>query len=306
MWCRYVYKAAATKANILSDVVKLLTGETSLSNLSSDCDTAASQLITTVAAGWSLHDTAAGTNAKCLKAPLADDAATYKYLVIDTNTTGYLIGKAYETWNATSHTGTNLAYYSDSSSYCQRISTSSAKIYLSASARHVLLFSDMAGTLGSSTGSSPSGLFERSRDLAWDTVAAGYPPSAFINFSLANSAGDIYPPRIKRRSTTDGTGATAISTLSSTFVTHVGAFSETGLITDGQGGEYVPLLPLIMTRWNRGTYAYPGPYGNFSTQCQVWMIPTGVFTVFDEFSAGGNTYIALSNSIGVKYCTRKA
>ncbi|MBF0109281.1 MAG: hypothetical protein HQL76_08905 [Magnetococcales bacterium] len=306
MWCRYVYKAAATKANILSDVVKLLTGETSLANLSSDCDTAASQLVTTVAAGWSLHDNAAGTNAKCLKAPFADDAATCKYLVLDTNTTGYIFGKVYETWNATAHTGTNLAYYSDNTTYCQRISTSSAKIYLSSSARHALLFSNMAGTLGSSTGNSPSGLLERSRTMAWDTVAAGYPPCSFVNFSLANGSGDLYPPRIKRRSTTDGTGASAISTLASTCVSYVGAFSETGLITDGQGGEYIPLLPLIMTRWNRGTTAFPGIFGNFSALCDVWMIPTGVFAVFDEFLAGGNTYIALSNSIGVKYCTRKA
>lgn len=305
MWCRYAYKAAASKANILSDVVKLLTGETSLGNLSSDCDTVTSQLVTTVAAGWTVHDAAAGTNAKCIKSPLADDAATFKYLVVDTNTTGYILGKVYETWNAQTHTGTNLAYYSDSTSYCQRVSTSAAKIYLSASARHGLMFSDMAGVLGSSTGNSPSGCYERTRTMPWDTPAAGYPPYGFINFGLAQSAGNFYPPRIKRRSTTDGTGATAVSVLASTYVSHVGAFVDTGVVTDGQGGEYVPLLPLLMTRLAM-TGTFPGDYGNFSSMGNVWMIPTGVFTVFDEFTASSNTYVALSTSTGVKYCTRKA
>ncbi|HIJ84109.1 MAG TPA: hypothetical protein HPQ00_07875 [Magnetococcales bacterium] len=305
MYCKYVYKAAATKANILADVVKLLTGETSLTNLSADCDTGASQLVTTVAAGWSLHDAAAGTNAQCLKAPLADDVGTFKYMVVDTNTTGYIYGKIYETWNATTHAGTNLAYYSDSSNYCQRISTSSYPLYLFASARFVLMFS-YTGTYGSSVGNSPSGVFERNRAMAWDTVGTGYPPYAFLNFGLSNTAGDMYPPRIKRRATTDGTASLAVATLTSTYVSHVGAFAETGVITDGVGGEYVPLLPLLMTRWNRGSAAYPGSYGNFSALCDVWMIPTGVFTVLDEFSAGANTYMALSMSAGVKYCARKA
>ncbi|MEO5329334.1 MAG: hypothetical protein H7829_13965 [Magnetococcus sp. THC-1_WYH] len=305
MYCKYVYKAAASKANILADVVQLLTGETALSNLSSDCNVGASQLVTTVAAGWTLHDASAGTNARCIKAPLADDATTFKYMVIDTNTTGSIFGKVYETWNATAHTGTNLAYMSDSSSYCQRISTSSYQLYLFASPRSILMFS-YTGSYGSSTGNSPSGVFERTREMAWDIPGAGYPPYAHINFYQANGAGVIYPPRTKRRSTTDGTGATAVCTLGSTYVTHPGALTETGVITDGVGGEYVPLLPLIMTRWNCGTTAYPGGYGNFSSLCHTFMIPTGVFAVLDEFQVGSETYIALSTSTGVKYCARKA
>ncbi|MBF0415930.1 MAG: hypothetical protein HQL77_13840 [Magnetococcales bacterium] len=303
MWCKYTYKASATKANIMNDVVLLLTGTSSLASLSADCDQANSVLVTTVAAGWTLHDASAGTNAKCVKAALADDAATFKYLVVDTNTTGYIFFKIYETWNASTHTGTNLTYGSDLAQYAQRISTSSFQLYLSASARHAIGFSDIgAGTSnkGCSTGNRFTGVMERTRQMAWDTVAAGYPPYAFIMDST-----NLYAPRIKVKGSSDITGSSASGYYGCAYTTAVLNFSYTGTVTDSSGGEYAPLIPLLMHRLGM-TGGFTDMFGNFSSQCDIWLIPASIFSLYDEFTANSKTYVAIIDGGPVKIAIRKA
>lgn len=108
MFASYKYNAGATPANILSDLVALLTGETNTANLSASCDKANSSIFAAYdAAGWTLHDSAAATNRVVLSAPCVDGSTT-KYVGLDTNTANTLkIGGA-ETWNAVAHTGTNI------------------------------------------------------------------------------------------------------------------------------------------------------------------------------------------------------
>lgn len=303
MWCKYTYKANASKTNILNDVVLLLTGTASLASLSTDCDQVNSVLVTTVAAGWTLHDASAGTNAKCVKAALADDANTFKYLVVDTNTTGYILFKVYEAWNASTHAGTNLSYLSDSTSYSQRISTSSFQLYLSASARHAVGFSDIgvgASNKGSASGNRFTGVMERTRQMAWDTVAAGYPPYASIYDST-----NLYAPRIKVKGSSDNTSNTAVGYIGCSYSNTINNFSFTGTITDSSGGEYAPLIPLLMHRLGM-TGGFTDMFGNFSSVCDIWMIPTSIFSLYDEFTANSKTYVAISDTSGVKFAIRKA
>ena len=112
--------------------------------------------------GWSVHDASAGTNAKAYSAP-NKDGSTYKYVVLDVNTAGYIIMKLYESWNATTHAGTNLATNSDSTSYCQQLDvTNGSTLYVGAHARWLWLLSNKSGTLGSSTGNSPTFIVELS------------------------------------------------------------------------------------------------------------------------------------------------
>ena len=70
-------------------------------------------VLTTAPGGWSVHDAAAGANAKCYKS-LQKDGTSYTYMVLDWNTTistgvAGLCIRLYEDWNATTHTGTNKA-----------------------------------------------------------------------------------------------------------------------------------------------------------------------------------------------------
>lgn len=82
MYARYNFTAGSAYADILSDVTAILTGETNIANLSAACDQALTTIDARIPAGWTVHDAAADTDAKCLKAPHADDPTQFKYALI--------------------------------------------------------------------------------------------------------------------------------------------------------------------------------------------------------------------------------
>ena len=137
--------------------------------------------------GWELHDAAAGVNAKAYRA-LCKDGVTYKYVVLDFNTTGFLLLKVYESWNAGTHAGTNMAYYSDNTSYCQQMFLSAGgSLYVYAHARWLLLVSKVGAMMGSLIGNSWCGCLEIARDNPEDTAVAGYPCWGWANGFLMMS-----------------------------------------------------------------------------------------------------------------------
>ncbi|MBF0182523.1 MAG: hypothetical protein HQM03_21105 [Magnetococcales bacterium] len=306
---KYSYLAGATAANILSDLVAILTGETNVNALSASCNKSFTTIESITAAGWTLHDAAAGTNAKCLKAPLADDPATFKYVVLDTNTAGYVITKVYETWNASTHAGTNLAFNSDVVGYQQRVSTTVAgSIYLFATARFMLLASLYSGLWGSSTNAGPSGCFERTRAGAWDTVTAGWPPFYFCAFGdLASTSLGAWSPRIMTRAQATLTGTNASFTgqagpMGSVSAMFTALASVDQKIPDEMGGSQIPMFTIT---WISITNM-PGPYGEMSSICDIWAIPAGVAANLDIIKKGGVDYLTLqANNASKMFAVRK-
>lgn len=300
---QYVYGAGATAANILADLVAILTGETDVNTLSASCNKAFTTIESITPSGWTLHDAAAGPNAQCIKAPLADDPETFKYVVIDTNTAGYVLTKVYEAWNATTHVGTNPAFNSDVVGYAQRISTTVAGfIHIFSTARFLLLASRYSGLWGSSTNAGPSGCFERTRQCAWDTVTAGWPPFYFCAFGdLATTGGGAWSPRLMTRSQTTLTGTSA------SFVGQAGPMGSvsamfTALATvdqkipDEYGSSQIPMFPITWI----STANMPGPYGEMSAACDIWAIPAGVAANLDIIKKGGVDYITLQAGTSLK------
>lgn len=106
MYAVYCYQAGSTATNVLADMVKLLTGETNKANLSSDCVQANTSIISTVSAGWTVHDSAVGSGSQVIKCLQADGTTMKYYRLMNNDSTSYR-GIAYESWNATTHTGTN-------------------------------------------------------------------------------------------------------------------------------------------------------------------------------------------------------
>ncbi len=207
MFAKYEYQAGSSLANIMSDIVAILTGETVVANLSADCVDANSYINSTDAAGWTVYDAIAGTNAQCLRA-LNADASTYKYIVIDLNTANKLFCKVYQSWDSGAHTGTNLAYNSDNTTQgCQKIDTTNGGVlYIGSTARGVIFNSFAGGIWGVNTAGvySPIGCFERTRAAGWDTAGAGYPPYVYftgyfteIGYSSNGADATISAPRIK-------------------------------------------------------------------------------------------------------------
>ncbi|MBF0629105.1 MAG: hypothetical protein HQL91_12885 [Magnetococcales bacterium] len=299
MYSKYVYLAGASAANILADLVAILTGETVVANLSASCDKAQTTILSTIPAGWSLHDGSAGTNAKTIKAPLADDATKFKYVVLDANTAGYIQTKVYETWDATAHTGTNIAYNSNSPSASQQFSTTLAgTVHLFASARFLLLASLYNGIWGSSTATGPSGCLERTRVCPWDTVAAGWPPFAFTNLgNIATDGSGSYPPRLMSRALASITGTNSVLTSYAGFLgtvsTMMASFNAVDQkVPDDVGGSAIPFFPIT---WMNSTYM-PAPYGEISSLCDIWALPQGVAANLDPIQKGGLDYLCLQAS----------
>lgn len=73
---------------------------------------------------WELYDANASATARCYRTKTLD--GTYKYVVLDVNSNQYVLIKVYESWDAAAHTGTNLCYNSDSTSFAPRAAFSSS------------------------------------------------------------------------------------------------------------------------------------------------------------------------------------
>jgi hypothetical protein len=299
MYAKYAYASGATQANILADICALLTGETNKANLSASCDQVNTEIIGTVAAGWTAHDNSAGTNVRVLKAPLADDAAQYKYLRIDTATAGQIKFYGNETWDATGHTGTN-ATANSTSAYYQRYNTAGAGyIYLWADARKVVAYTVYDSTTGDSSYGGAHVFAEGSRIQPWDTTTAAYPKGIMIPGGYAFYASGTkaaFFSRVKNRSNVDLTGASAVAFPTSVGVA-VNSFSATAyfmvntgaLVPDADGNLRVGLMPLYI--YDPPTFTMP--VCDLSSVAGIWMGPTGILSALETVTIGSDTWQAI-------------
>ncbi len=109
MYVKYSWKAAATRANILNDIIKLICGAGDTSTLSTDCDTGNTVWkANTLASNWTVFDAAAAADAQVVRS-LNADGVTYKYMRVQLTAGGVLNIDAYESWNAATHVGANIA-----------------------------------------------------------------------------------------------------------------------------------------------------------------------------------------------------
>jgi hypothetical protein len=163
--------------------------------------------------GWELVDAAAGTNAIAYRHLLPGGTPGgsnlhYAWIVLDYNTTGYLILRLYEAWNTTldqyfvgaAHTGLNKATNdrsSDDSSIgepalAQRIDLTSGGSLRVISRLNLWLYSTISAGSGSSTGNGATGVFFRTRDVSSDTVGVSAPSSVCANSALFFAMGTTF------------------------------------------------------------------------------------------------------------------
>ncbi len=217
MFVKYKYKASSTLANVIADVEKLITGETNLLNLSSDCDTANSAIYVNTVAKWILHDSAAGTNKRAYKALRSDSSTVYTYITIDYNTANSIIIDLHESWNATTHTGTNTTTPSATATdRQQRLSlTVGGNLYIGAGGKtindtdYLYLIGEYSGTYGNNNSVLSGNLVSNfARRMTWDTDAAGAPTT--IN-CIPGKTGAASIAFIPRYTTIGNTSLTAVA-----------------------------------------------------------------------------------------------
>jgi hypothetical protein len=300
MYTKYMYVAGATAANILADVSALLTGETNKANLSASCDQTNTDIDASArVAGWTSYDASAGTNARCFRAAVADNASQYKYLVIDTNTAGYILTKGYELWNSGTHAGTNLIYTSDlASTSAQRLLVASGgRLDISASVRHCAMFSLQGGVYGNTSNNGPTGLFERTRKSPWDTVANGYPPIFFL-YSEINS---IYESRFVSSTGTDVLSSNAGCRFLHAFGSVENTLPTTSVISDtGKSVFGHVMVPFGNCRASHGHLG-----GDASSFADIWLTTYNSGSPYDTVVYGGNTYNIWTSGITWRYAVRQ-
>lgn len=297
MYVSYFYSAGATITNILADVVAILTGETTVANLSASCDKVNTIIDASVnVAGWTLHDASAGTNAVCLPAAVAGNASQYKYLVVDTNSAGYILLKGYETWDAGGHSGTNLIYNSNTNTAAQRINTTlGGRLDISASVRHVFAFSYQNGLYGSSYGASPCGILERTRRSPWDTVANGYPPFVFLNgFQTYVS----YEPR-----SLSAAGSDVVASYAGVPPIHFFGTATNPTTTVPSDELKTPKHMLIPFGVSRITDGHLG--GDISSLCDIWLTTYNSGSTYDTLVVGSATYVIWAVGTSWRFAVRK-
>jgi hypothetical protein len=164
------------------DILGLLNGSiTTVAGLSANFVQATSRMNTTVAAGWTTFDAAAGTAAngvtpKVMSSAWSDDPTKFKYLRFSSDASTVTVSiRGYETWNSTTHAGTNPHDTAAPAvnNWGTLAITADRHMLISASANHFFIMT----TTDNSTFASIQYYFtsEYTRDDEWNTVANGYP-----------------------------------------------------------------------------------------------------------------------------------
>jgi hypothetical protein len=312
---RYAYNAdtvANMQANVLADVVAIVTGTTNVNSLSSGCNKADTLIISDVAAGWTLHDNAAGTNAKCVKAQFADDPTAFKYVVLDTNSAGEMTLKLYSSWDATAHTGKNLANLSNSTSTAQLVQNVANSVggwmFGWVTARYLILFSRVSAW-GSPSYFGPTCVVERSRGWPLDTVALGIPPVLhFDGGFMLNGSGLAYAPMKQTRTGIVTTGTSAAFSLligpwgaSNLLASNLRGQNKKAINASGQ--SFVPIYPVFVADMAESGL----PYGSLTEACGIYAAPGGILGMLETVTINGNSYsnIPLGSADNLSLLIRK-
>jgi hypothetical protein len=205
--------STTTTATLFNAVIGVITGTvTATSSLDSSVfNQGASQIISTVAPGWSVHDAAAGTTISTgstpvvIKAPYSDDATKFKYIwaapvYVTGGTDQHWQWVPMENWDATANTSTNALVtpptttQSSSSKWysCPAYNSTFSNgctVIISASANHLFVHIT-TGVIGLSFDSCLYAS-EYTRDDVWNTVANGYPSWVFTGTN-ANGVATAY------------------------------------------------------------------------------------------------------------------
>lgn len=305
MYAVLSYLSGSDRANLLSDIVAIITGETNTANLSANCDAANTTISAAIAvAGWSVYDAAASADSQVLRAAHHDNASSYKLAEIVLDASLNLDMRAYEDWNSTTHTGTNQSGNSITQ-YEQRVQSGAAgKLYIWATARFIAIFGTDASNGGDEASSGPTILAEHSRIPPWNTSSNGVPSFALVHAGPAFSgSATCWPVRAKDISGVDKIGSTAAAYLTSIGVSYndwqSGTYFPSGPdnnIPDGLGANFTPFFPLYIYK----PQTYGTPLGDISSICDVWVAPKSLLGSLEVVTQNGVDYIACQgNSNGM-------
>lgn len=319
MYANLPYNApdANTAANLVSDVVKVLTGTTDKTQLSSSINQAGASIVSTIPGGWTLHDDVNSLK-KVVKAPISDDPSKFKYVLVESSS-GIIFIESYKSWNNVSHTGvkykrfngateqTTVGYNtSNMIAYAIGAGNASGSIYISSSANHV------AGMAVYNTGGAVYGLSlitERTRMSPWDTVANGYDPIVYTCNNIgggeigSNANRFLNSPVGPLTSTTDfdfssASNPAGMMYLSSSVSATIGLTTTNATINipnavlNSAKSSVVPLVSFGCHSMANGNFG-----GEISAKCNIYLCPS-LGQNNDLITVGGINYRVWASLFG--------
>lgn len=281
MYAKLVTTSAPTQAAVISDIAKLCSGS-DIASLSSSADKTNSVLISTVAPGWTLIDSAAPSSGQVLSAPDADGVTT-KIINLYAPATTTISLFAYTAWNSTAHTGTDVSTNPGTMAFTAGAVNT---FYIFATPRTIFVLS--ANTLLYAA--------EFTREAAY-LVGSTYQPFMIGIMGSIVSSGTSYTARRKALTVAgDYTAANA-----QMVVMQMAARVQSGVaqgpfsaVQDAAGNLYHEIRPI-----------YAGIFGPESTQSgtnlycgklyDVYETSRNGIASYDTISDGTNTYMAYAS-----------
>lgn len=280
MYAVYCYNINSTPVSVLGDLIKIITGETNKANLSALCVQANTSIISTVPAGWTVHDAFAASNAQVVRA-LNQDGITYKYCYWST-TSAQLQQATYETWDASLHTGT----YATSLNITSNINTAAGGyLYIYATAKNIYVL-----PWGTNGYGFASGCMEISRD----TIPSTYPCAVAIGsgFLTTNNPGALIP----RKKSAIGSGDQQGSGLKTgpTYQPNSGLEFNNFQYRDENENVYLAATKICFSATGDGSSV---PLGH---AYDVFCTGIAAGNTLDEIAYNGLTYVLLrANTAGI-------
>jgi len=280
MYAVYTHDNSTSQANIVNDIVLLLTGTTNPASLSADCVTGSTTVNTTYSvAGWTLHDAAtASTNLQIVKA-LQQDGVTYKYVGVQATSTTVFNLIIYEGWDTATNIGTNAV----TSSPFTWSSTTQESFYIHSSQQAIVINRGLSGVY-----QSPACAFEVDNTLG--TFIAGYPTT--FTFVTGNDVSQGNGPRIKNpKASGDLTSASALFMMSNNADNSTAPFK--GFVyRDAAETVKLALLTPVVHACGVTSDANYGAFGKLLGNIKFGSCLTSPVTL-DTAVIGGVTYVAI-------------
>jgi hypothetical protein len=332
MYAKLQISGTATAAQIVTDLVAVLTGTTDVNALSAQIVKANSQIISTDPAGWTLVGDYL-TTGKVLSAPVADNASQYKYVAIFTSGTSvaYQLGEGYNAGGKTLTTAT--ASYGQISNHASNAVAfphgyMTFDLYITASARHIG-FHTLINSGGTYYAGDLGGVFECTRKDIWNTSSSGFLPAVQTNSTYglihhgSSHANNQFASGMGLNTTRymadSGATPTIISAGKSAMTlpwysgtpldgdTNIVALTVCGMTTTGSsmvtnatGSKVHGLIP-----FGHGRCSHRFIGGEISPVCNIFITTTSFGAAYDTITVSGVTYeiwrmYATSQSLAIK------
>lgn len=271
------------QTDCLDDVIAVLTGETSLSNLSSSLDQSQSEILSTISeGGWTLHDIP-GNDARVIKAPHSENPSVIKYAKISCDTNRNWRIQIYEEWDQILHQGANETPESSQTSYQASLATD-AVIYVFSSERFFSVISDRSTQWGISGYNGIPIVAEYASEQAGNIVP-DYPNFCLIDtFRVVYYGIGVYPVRAKNNTGNDVVGNSGCSYLTGVGIGIPGSYwindsyfqgGSGSKIVDNNGNFKLPFFELFIQNPNIWSSA---PLGNITKNTNIYMAARNILT----------------------------